>query len=291
MVNAIDMPHVCIGMPIYNEERFIHAALASLRAQDYPNLEIVISDNASTDRTFEICQEHAAQDSRILVTRIAENRGASANFQCVLEQTKGVYFMWASGHDLWSPNLVTECVALLEANQSACIAFASSNWIGTEGESLSKSSGWTDTRGLAPAARFFTIFWGNMHPVLGMMRASEIRGKQPIPPIVGGDLVLLSDLALRGDFVHASRATWFRREFRTETNYDDKIKRYKSPQFGIARTRFSRFFPFLALPVALIKVVLKSDIPRLDKFATLIALMPSLVLRYLVGRRKPISPS
>ena len=73
-------PLVSIGMPLHNEERFINAALESLRAQDYPNFEIIVSDNASTDRTFEICQQLAATDPRIRLERAQENRGATAGF-------------------------------------------------------------------------------------------------------------------------------------------------------------------------------------------------------------------
>jgi len=280
-------PLVSIGVPVYNEERFIAAALASLRAQDYPNLEVIVSDNASTDRTFAICQQLAAADPRIRVERAQENRGATANFQYVLDQARGTYFMWASGHDLWSPSLVTECVRSLEYNENTCIAFATSNWIGIDDEPLSKTSGWCDTRGLGPVARFFTILWGNMHPILGLMQIDQLRACGPMPALIGGDLVLLAGLALRGNFVHAIGATWSRREFRAETGYEDKVKRYTSTQFGVVKSRLGRMFPLLALPVALINLVFRSNIPALDKFMTLIALIPSLALRYLVGRRKP----
>ena len=286
MVSA-SKPLVSIGMPLHNEERFINAALESLRAQDYPNFEIIVSDNASTDRTFEICQQLAATDPRIRLERAQENRGATANFQYVLDQARGTYFMWASGHDLWSPNLVTECVNSLECNHSACIAFATSSWIGVDDETLQKMSGWSDTRGLGPAARFFTILWGNMHPILGLIRADQLRACGPIPALVGGDLVLLAGLALRGDFTHATQATWSRREFRAETGYEDKVKRYTSAQFGIVKSRLGRIFPLLALPIAMIKLVFRSNIAAFDKFMLLIALIPSLALRYLVGRRKP----
>lgn len=288
MTDSAAKPLVSIGMPVYNEERFIDAALICLRTQNYLNLEIIVADNASSDRTFEICQRHAAEDSRIRIERAQENHGATANFQYALNQARGIYFMWASGHDLWSQNFVTECVTLLESNDRACVAFASSNWIGTDGEQLPKASGWSDTRGLGPVARFFTILWGNMHPVLGLMQANQLRECGPIPALVGGDLVLLAELALRGEFVHATQATWSRREFRAETGYQDKVRRYTSTQFGIVRSRLGRLFPLLALPIALMKVVLRSNILALDKFMTLIALIPLLGLRYLVGRRKPM---
>ncbi len=272
-------------MPIYNEERFLDASLVSLRNQDYPNLEIVVSDNASTDRTLQICQRHAAEDARIRIARAPENRGVNANFARALEMAQGEYFMWAAGHDLWTPNFVSECVARLQASDGACIAFGGSQWIGAENEPLPRVSGWTDTRGLTPIARLFTIFWGNMHPVVGLIRIAQLRACLPLVNVTGGDLVLLVDLALRGDFLHAEQATWFRREFRVELSYEEKLKRYASATVGIGKTRFQRMFPLLHLPAALMRVVWRSQLSRIDKIAAQVVLMASFPLRRRDGRR------
>ncbi|HQX33237.1 MAG TPA: glycosyltransferase family A protein [Thermomonas sp.] len=279
-------PLVSIGLPVYNEARFIEASLASLRNQDYPNLEIIISDNASTDNSLEICKRHGAEDDRIRIETLAVNHGAIANFRRTLDLANGEFFMWASGHDLWSPDLVSSCVAELQENGNACLAFASSHWIGAQGEALMRSSGWTDTRGLSAVARLFTIFWGNMHPILGVMRMSQLRACRPLLNITGSDLVLLSDMVLRGDFVHALQPSWYRREFREETEYQAKLDRYASPSVAISKSRLQRIFPLLQLPFALNGVVMRSTLPATDKIATLIALWSSFLPRYLVGRRK-----
>lgn len=278
-------PLVTIGLPVYNEARFVDAALASLRRQDYSNLEIVVSDNASTDLTVEICERHAAKDPRIRIERAASNRGATANFQRALDLARGRYFMWAAGHDLWTPNLVSECVAQLQANPGACLAFASCRWIGPDDLPIPRVSGWTDTRGLGPIARLITIFWGNMHPVVGLIRTDALRACPPLPNLAGGDLVLLSELVLRGDFVHATQATWSRREFRVEAHHDDKLRRYASADMGITQSTIWRTFPLLQLPAALLRVVGRSQLPALDKLALLLMLLLSFPLRYLVGRR------
>ena len=279
------MPLVSIGMPVFNEARFIDSALRSLRAQDYPNLEIIISDNASTDGTVEICERHAGEDARIRIERAASNRGAIANFQHALDQARGEYFMWAAGHDLWTPNLISECAATLQGNAGACLAFAGCCWIGPNDEPFPRASGWTDTRGLGPIARLITIFWGNMHPVAGLIRTDALHTGHPLSNFAGGDLVLLSELVLRGDFIHATKATWSRREFRVEQHHDDKLRRYASADIGITRSTIWRMFPLLHLPVALLLVVARSQLPTLDKLALLVTLLLSFPLRYLVGRR------
>ncbi|MDP3465953.1 MAG: glycosyltransferase family 2 protein [Sulfuricurvum sp.] len=99
-------PSVSIGMPVYNGETFIREALDSLLSQTFTDFELIISDNGSTDRTEAICREYAAKDERIRYIRQPENRGAIGNFQFVLDEAAGEYFMWAAADDKWSPNWI-----------------------------------------------------------------------------------------------------------------------------------------------------------------------------------------
>lgn len=94
-------PLVSIGMPVYNGEKFIREALDSLLAQTFTDFELIISDNASTDSTEAICREYASRDARICYIRQTENMGAAQNFQFVLNQAGGKYFMWAAHDDIW----------------------------------------------------------------------------------------------------------------------------------------------------------------------------------------------
>jgi glycosyltransferase involved in cell wall biosynthesis len=111
-----DIPKVSIGMPVYNGEPFIREALDSLFAQTFINFELIISDNASTDRTEEICREYAERDTRIRYIRQMENIGASANFQFVLGQANGKYFMWAAADDIRSASFLEFNLKFLENN-------------------------------------------------------------------------------------------------------------------------------------------------------------------------------
>lgn len=280
-----DPPLASIGLPVFNEARYIDATLRCLRGQDYPRLEILVSDNASTDGTLQVCRRHADEDSRIRIRAQPRNLGALPNFERALEMASGKYFMWAGGHDQWSPNYISECVALLERTPRACIAFASSRWIGADDEVLAIESGWTDTRGMGPVGRLFTVLWGNMHPVIGLIHTDDLRACLPLHKMAGSDLVLLSQLALRGHFVHATQATWSRRDFRLEQHHDEKLARYGATTTGIVTSPVGRRFPLLELPFALLKVLLASPLPAIDKLLALAAYVPSLALRYRVGRR------
>ncbi len=111
-------PKVSIGMPVYNGEPFIREALDSLLAQTFTDFDLIISDNASTDGTEAICQEYAAKDKRIRYIRQTENRGATANFQFVLDEAVGEYFMWAAADDRWGELFVEENFNFLTQNFS-----------------------------------------------------------------------------------------------------------------------------------------------------------------------------
>jgi glycosyltransferase involved in cell wall biosynthesis len=102
--SEVRAPHVSIGLPVYNGEPFIREALDSLLMQTFTDFEVIISDNASSDRTEAICREYATRDKRIRYLRQAKNLGASTNFQFVLEEAVGEYFMWAAADDIRSPD-------------------------------------------------------------------------------------------------------------------------------------------------------------------------------------------
>jgi glycosyltransferase involved in cell wall biosynthesis len=109
-------------MPVYNGEEYIEAALRSLLAQDHGNLEIVISDNGSTDRTQEICRRLAEQHPQIRYSRNPQDIGPMLNFVKAVELATGEYFMWAAHDDLWSPNYISALLAELEANPRAVLS-------------------------------------------------------------------------------------------------------------------------------------------------------------------------
>ncbi|MCU1347349.1 MAG: Dolichol-phosphate mannosyltransferase in lipid-linked oligosaccharide synthesis cluster [Acidobacteria bacterium] len=115
-------PLVTVALPVYNGERFLEAAIAALRNQTYANLDIVLCDNASTDRTAEICAAAAAADPRIRSFRHRTNLGPNGNFIFGLQQKRGDYFMWAAHDDEKAPEFVAEAVAALQRNPAAVLA-------------------------------------------------------------------------------------------------------------------------------------------------------------------------
>ncbi len=279
-------PLVTIGMPIYNEERFLQHALDSLLAQDYENIQILISDNASIDSTADIGRKAAESDSRVTYSCTEENIGSAGNFRRAASMAEGKYFMWAAGHDEWSENLVSASVAVLEENDTASIAFADSCWMGEAGGSDDRETDYEDTRGKSLLGRFLTVFWGNMHPVLSVMRTDHLRQTKNIQTFAGADLVLLSDMVLMGDFVRVADASWRRRDVRSKETHRERMKRYTGAEYGLANSALDRRFPLLRLPVSLMATVWNSRHSLLQRVILLLALLPLMPLRYIVGVRK-----
>jgi glycosyltransferase involved in cell wall biosynthesis len=279
-----DMPLVTIGLIVYNEGRFIRETIDSLLAQDYENLEIICCDNCSTDDSSDICRTAADADDRVRYVRHDKNIGAPANSIYALKQAKGDYFMWAAGHDIWAPDLVRKCVTELEKRPGAAIAYGASTWIDVDGRELEKEAGWYDTRGLDPMLRFFFAFWGNPHPILGIIRTRYLLEIPRIFTCIGADQILLTELALQGDFIHVRDASWCRRQPRSEEKYKEKLRRYTSSDFGMAGSWIDRKLPLLRLPIEQARSVLRSELGWIRRIAVLLALFPAFIVRYLAGR-------
>lgn len=105
-------------MPVFNSETSIKNALNSLLSQTFSEFELIISDNASTDSTSEICKEYLQKDKRIRYYRQKKNMGPWWNFMFVLDKAKFDYFMWAAADDVWQPTFIEKNVAILESNHN-----------------------------------------------------------------------------------------------------------------------------------------------------------------------------
>lgn len=117
-------PRVVALVPTWRAEAFIAGTLDALAAQSWPNLEILVADDASPDATAEICERYAARDARVRVLRRPRNLGWIGNVNALLREARGDYLFFAFHDDLPAPDYVERCVAALEANPRAIIAFS-----------------------------------------------------------------------------------------------------------------------------------------------------------------------
>jgi glycosyltransferase involved in cell wall biosynthesis len=121
-------PLVFIGMPIWNCEATLRISLESIIRQEYINWKLFISDNHSTDNSFQIARDFSKLDHRITLFRQEENIGPERNFLHVLENSEGDFFKFQASDDVLSPDYLTECIALLELNKRAVGACVIDGW-------------------------------------------------------------------------------------------------------------------------------------------------------------------
>jgi glycosyltransferase involved in cell wall biosynthesis len=125
-------PLVSVGLPTFNRAGSLKRAIESVLVQDYSNLELVISDNASTDETSAICADFCERDNRIRYFRKMANRGATANFQEVLERSTGEYFMWLGDDDWLHPSYISRCLETLVAHRDFSLVCGTSKYFDDE---------------------------------------------------------------------------------------------------------------------------------------------------------------
>ena len=202
-------PKVTIGLPIYNGEKYMRESIESILNQDYQDFEFIISDNASTDSTGEICQEYAKNDKRIKYYRNNVNIGVGNNYTRVVELAEGSdYFMWSSHDDLWNKNFLSKTLTALEKNSTASLCCTKVNFIDLEGNIIHDFSNNTpmslglDTTNMSIVKKY-KIFIDKLCfcIVYGLYRYSEIKKVMPFPNIYSGDFAFILKFLLIGDVI------------------------------------------------------------------------------------------
>src|SRR4051794_4114209 len=197
---------VCIGMPVFNGQRYVAQAIDSILSQTFTDLELIISDNDSTDNTGEICRTFAARDKRVNYTRLPSNIGAVANYNRVWSLAGGQYFKWAAHDDVLEPQFIEACVEALDADASAVLAYPRAKFIDESGKYLKDYNVKLATDASSPQERFDAIVRAphkttHNFEIFGLMRRSATDLIPPQGGFAATDRVFLARLALYGKFV------------------------------------------------------------------------------------------
>ena len=212
-----ERPLVSIGIPVYNGERYLENALNSILSQTFRDLELIISDNGSSDRTEEICRRYAGADPRIRYYRSEQNLGAGWNFDRVAELARGKYFKWACHDDLCALEFVQRCIEILEQDPKTVLAYPKTLIIDERGVEIEKHQDKFNLRSSRPTARFNTylhlIRYGNQcHPFHGLIRRDVLTKLLPLGSYPSSDLILLGKLALYGKFYEVPSYLFWKRD-------------------------------------------------------------------------------
>lgn len=205
-------PKVSLGLPVYNGANFLRHALESLAGQTLRDLEIVISDNASTDETEAICREFAARDPRIRYIRQERNIGAGPNYNYVYHQSRGRYFKWAAHDDYMDPEAIALCAAALDADPAAVLCHPRLVDVDEHGKFLAEFD--RGVTGSGPVVeRFFQVIQmdHNCAEVFGLTRRDALDRTGLIRDYTDSDRTLLGELALQGLLRQVDGASFYRR--------------------------------------------------------------------------------
>jgi glycosyltransferase involved in cell wall biosynthesis len=268
-------PRVTIGLPVYNGDAFLAAAIDSLLAQTYRDFELIISDNASTDGTEAICRDRAARDPRIRYYRSAKNRGAMWNFNYVVELARGEYFKWAAHDDVHEPTYVERCVEVLDRDPG--VVLACTKLVDIDENNVRKpvdvpDLAWDAAR---PNVRFRAL--ANPHhrceSVFGVVRASVLRKTMLISDYAGCDRVLLAQIALAGKFHEVPEVLFLHREHKKRSTKQFKNVQTRSAWFNPARAG-KPDAPHVRMLKGYARVVTEADVPITDKLVCMAMLVP-----------------
>ncbi len=193
-------PRVTIALPVRNGENFLGRALSSIASQTLTDYELLISDNASTDRTWAIVQQHAALDPRIRAERLEHNVGAAANFNRLVPKARAPLFKWASHDDVLAPGFLAACVGALEGDAGMVCCHTTTALIDETDAVRGVYEGQPGFDEADPAERFervITLPHRCFH-AFGVMRTAALAQTGMIGAYTGSDRTLIAELAIRG---------------------------------------------------------------------------------------------
>ena len=230
-------PRLSVGLPVYNGENYLAESLDALLGQSYEDFELIISDNASTDGTADICRRYGKQDSRIRYIRQPRNIGLAPNHNFVFQQSRGELFKWAASDDLYGRDLLRCCVDALDAHPEVVLAHSWEAAIDKAGNVTQSLEYPLATDSPRAPERFRSILFGSSglfessdagaHGLIrvdnsgilracdeyGVIRADVLRRVAPLGSYHHSDRIVVCEIALHGPFHMTPDWLYFRREY------------------------------------------------------------------------------
>ena len=245
-------PKVSFGLPVRNRDQFVGRAIESLLCQSLEDIEIVISDNASTDRTSQICQEYASRDRRIRYSRNERDLGVYENFNRLVGMSRGTYFRWLGSDDWVEPDYAKACYEAFEADPRCTGATTYQMHVDDQGKRFYREHEGPRVDSDRPDERFLRMLWflhrehWLMDPVFCMYRRSALANTRLFLTMARADRILSAELALAGPYCHVPRCLSNRRF------------RYESEEMTAARCRTPGEIELDATPFTRVKELLRA---------------------------------
>jgi len=249
---------VSLALPVYNGEKYLSEAIHSILAQDFEDFELIITDNASTDRTRDICRTFAERDSRVTYIRNERNMGAAANLNIGFHASTGKYFKWCAYDDLISSNYVGECVRALEAQPDAVLAFGSAKMIDGDGRVVGdRDNAMAEIVDEDGFERFRKIFDNSAHcdEIFGLHRREALQRTSLMGAYWSADRTLLEEIAMIGKFAFVPGAVFYNRHHPNRSILIGSKTGRNQWQSGQGNKRFA--FEYLARTTHLFRIAVR----------------------------------
>lgn len=241
-------PLVTVGLPVHDGENFLQEAIGSILSQDQDGVELVISDNASSDATEEICRQAAADHPDVIrYARSDVNRGAAWNYNEVVRLASGRFFKWAAHDDVIAPAFLRRCIDVLQDDATVSLCYTRAVSIDAQGGTVEAHPSFRYADGLDPVGRARAVLASRTpcFEVFGVMRLAQLRQTGLIGPYASSDRTLLFELALLGRFhevpaplfLHRQHAQRSVRRYRTTRSRDTWFDPRRGARFTLPRWR------------------------------------------------------
>jgi glycosyltransferase involved in cell wall biosynthesis len=217
-VNAA--PRLSIGLPVYNGEKYLAESIEALLGQSFEDFELIISDNASTDSTADICRRYAKQDARIRYVRQPYNIGSTPNHNFLFQQSRADLFKWAAADDLYARDLLQRCVDTLDEFPGVILAHSWTAAIDSKGNVTQAFEYPLATDSQSAPERFEAMLFGSggdygiirADDQYGVIRSEVLHRIGPHDSYYHADRTLMTKIALYGPFHQAPDWLYFRRD-------------------------------------------------------------------------------
>jgi glycosyltransferase involved in cell wall biosynthesis len=207
------VPRLSVALPVYNGQNFLSESIEALLGQTFEDFELIISDNASSDATEEICHAYEKQDPRIRYFRQPRNIGLAPNHTFTLDVARGELFKWAAHDDLYAKDLLKLCVEALDEHAEVVLAHSWTARIDGEGKVLKLDTYPLETASPDAPVRFRSMLYGDGgDDDGGVIRTEVLRRTGPRGSHYHADRTLVSELVLFGPFYQVPQWLFFRRD-------------------------------------------------------------------------------
>lgn len=202
---------VSVGMPVYNEEKYLRQALDSLLAQSFKNFEVIICDNLSTDSTPQICREYAEKDKRVFYYKNKKFVGACENYNNTFYLcSKKKYFMWASGNDMWHEDYIAECVKVLEERSDVVYCYSLGKRVDKNGNFLMDWFRYETSTVESPVFRLNSVLFScTSAPVYGLARTDVLYKTGLMRIDLISNIIFLAEIALLGKVYQVDKPLFY----------------------------------------------------------------------------------